>query len=312
MVTSSAVVGSSAISSFGRQASAIAIITRWRMPPEKRCGYSLQRARARRDAHALEDAQRLRLARPRRAGRGDSVSASAIWKPTVSTGLRLVIGSWKIIAISLPRTLRISSSRSASRSRPSSSDAALDRGRSPPRRSRMSDSAVTLLPEPDSPTIASVSRGSSSKERFFDDRRPAARPTRKRRRQVLRRRGRRAVIGSGLALQLGVDGVAQAVAEQVEREDRRAGSRGSARRASQALSRMFSKPSRIMPPQVGVGGLTPSPMKASEASVRIALASQSEPITRISAQDVGQDVAEHDARRPNSRARGRPRRTRAP
>ena len=34
MVTSSAVVGSSAISSFGLQASAIAIITRWRMPPE--------------------------------------------------------------------------------------------------------------------------------------------------------------------------------------------------------------------------------------------------------------------------------------
>src|SRR3712207_2855939 len=33
MVTSSAVVGSSAISSFGRQAMAIAIITRWLMPP---------------------------------------------------------------------------------------------------------------------------------------------------------------------------------------------------------------------------------------------------------------------------------------
>src|SRR5919108_2667317 len=34
MVTSSAVVGSSAISSFGLHASAIAIIARWRMPPE--------------------------------------------------------------------------------------------------------------------------------------------------------------------------------------------------------------------------------------------------------------------------------------
>jgi hypothetical protein len=40
------------------QASAIAIITRWRMPPESRCGYSFS-AIARRDAHALEDAQRL-------------------------------------------------------------------------------------------------------------------------------------------------------------------------------------------------------------------------------------------------------------
>ena len=34
IVTSSAVVGSSAISSFGLQAIAIAIITRWFMPPE--------------------------------------------------------------------------------------------------------------------------------------------------------------------------------------------------------------------------------------------------------------------------------------
>ena len=39
MVTSSAVVGSSAISSFGSQASAIAIITRCRIPPESWCGY---------------------------------------------------------------------------------------------------------------------------------------------------------------------------------------------------------------------------------------------------------------------------------
>ena len=38
IVTSSAVVGSSAISSFGAHASAIAIITRWRRPPESWCG----------------------------------------------------------------------------------------------------------------------------------------------------------------------------------------------------------------------------------------------------------------------------------
>ena len=38
IVTSSAVVGSSAISSFGLHASAIAIIARCRMPPENWCG----------------------------------------------------------------------------------------------------------------------------------------------------------------------------------------------------------------------------------------------------------------------------------
>ncbi len=37
-VTSSAVVGSSAIRSFGSQASAIAMATRWRWPPESSCG----------------------------------------------------------------------------------------------------------------------------------------------------------------------------------------------------------------------------------------------------------------------------------
>ena len=43
MVTSSAVVGSSAIRIAGRHASAIAIITRWRMPPDIWCGYSSTR-----------------------------------------------------------------------------------------------------------------------------------------------------------------------------------------------------------------------------------------------------------------------------
>ena len=43
-VTSSAVVGSSANRSFGPQASATAMHTRWRMPPESWCGYSLSRA----------------------------------------------------------------------------------------------------------------------------------------------------------------------------------------------------------------------------------------------------------------------------
>ena len=38
IVTSRAVVGSSAIMSAGWQASAMAIIARWRMPPESWCG----------------------------------------------------------------------------------------------------------------------------------------------------------------------------------------------------------------------------------------------------------------------------------
>ena len=46
MVTSSAVVGSSAIISRGLQASAMAIMTRWRMPPLIWWGYSRRRLEA--------------------------------------------------------------------------------------------------------------------------------------------------------------------------------------------------------------------------------------------------------------------------
>ena len=43
MVTSRAVVGSSAMRMSGSQASAMAIMTRWRMPPECSCGYCFMR-----------------------------------------------------------------------------------------------------------------------------------------------------------------------------------------------------------------------------------------------------------------------------
>ena len=68
MVTSSAVVGSSAIRSFGRQASAIAIITRWRSPPESSCGILLEPALRRADPDQAQQVQHvpagLRPARP--------------------------------------------------------------------------------------------------------------------------------------------------------------------------------------------------------------------------------------------------------
>ena len=81
----------------------------------------------------------------------------------VSTGLSEVIGSWKIIAISRPRIERSSSSSSASRSRPPNIAVPFVtrpfRARIPSRASE-----VTLLPQPDSPTIPSVSPGAMSNE----------------------------------------------------------------------------------------------------------------------------------------------------
>src|SRR5487761_1302001 len=159
MVTSSAVVGSSAISSFGSQASAIAIITRCRMPPENWCGYSPTRSLAFGSTTRSSTSTARSIAWVLETSRCSS-TVSAICLPTVIVGFSEVSGSWKIIPISLPRTLRMSSWLSLLISRPASVmlPATID----PPVGSRfMMDSAVIVLPQPDSPTTPSVSPGST-------------------------------------------------------------------------------------------------------------------------------------------------------
>src|SRR5262245_19417929 len=106
MVTSRAVVGSSAMRRFGLHDSAIAIMTRWRIPPESWCGYSFTRRSAFGMCTIFSISTVLSMA-SRRPSPSCSRIASAICSPTVKTGFNEVIGSWKIIAISLPRILRI-------------------------------------------------------------------------------------------------------------------------------------------------------------------------------------------------------------
>ena len=103
VVTSSAVVASSAISSLGSPASAIAIITRWRIPPDSWCGYCRKRSRAAgsRTSSISSTARSTALA--------DSDTSQCSWIASVICGpIRIVgfsdrLGSWKTIAISLPR-----------------------------------------------------------------------------------------------------------------------------------------------------------------------------------------------------------------
>src|SRR5450830_607900 len=92
------------------------------------------------------------------------MASTTCW-PMVSTGLSDVIGSWKIIEIALPRSAQISSSGRVCRSRPSNTILPDTRALSGNRRS--SDSAVVDLPQPDSPTSASVSPASMPKLRFL-------------------------------------------------------------------------------------------------------------------------------------------------
>jgi len=90
-------------------------------------------------------------------------STSAIWSPTVNTGFSEVIGSWNTTEMSLPRTRRRCSIGAVSRScRPNSTrlsrpTTALSGS------SRTIDIADTLLPEPDSPTSATVEFSGMSK-----------------------------------------------------------------------------------------------------------------------------------------------------
>ena len=69
------------------------------------------------DADLLEQLQRAPPQRRRGPASRCARCTSIIWRPTVNVGFRLVSGSWKIIAISRPRSSRSSSGGRPSRSR---------------------------------------------------------------------------------------------------------------------------------------------------------------------------------------------------
>ena len=75
------------------------------------------------------------------------------------------MGSWKIMAMRLPRSRRISAAETFWISWPSSTilPPASDKGR---RRRPITDSAVMLLPQPDSPTSPKASPRPISNETF--------------------------------------------------------------------------------------------------------------------------------------------------
>ena len=82
---------------------------------------------------------------------------SAIWSPTRMTGFRAVIGSWKTIAISRPRSSPRAIRRARARSVAVEDDLAPgDRARGRGSRPTSARSAI-VLPEPDSPTRPSAS-----------------------------------------------------------------------------------------------------------------------------------------------------------
>src|SRR5258708_5486990 len=174
-ITSSAVVGSSARSTFGSQASAIAMAARWRMPPENSCGYLLpddagiptssSNSPARCRAAAVEvlppRAEPAWPAGPAEPAMPCSMIGSAICDSTVRTGFTAFIAPWKPIAMSVQRCGRTESSPPRSMFVPPSltSPATDALGGSSPIIARM----LVVLPQPDSPTRPNRSPASRSK-----------------------------------------------------------------------------------------------------------------------------------------------------
>ncbi len=154
IVTSSAVVGSSAMSSLGSLASAIAIITRCRWPPESWWGNASSRVTASAKPTRASNA----ATASREARRPCSAIASPTCRPIRCSGLRLVIGSWNTIPAVPPR-MRCSVRGPAARTSCPSS-VIRPEAAAPGGSSRKTDRAVSDLPDPLSPTRASVSPGS--------------------------------------------------------------------------------------------------------------------------------------------------------
>ena len=154
-VTSSAVVGSSAISSLGSLASAMAIIARWRMPPENSCGYSSTR----RLGSGMPTSPSSSIARSRaaalddilvRAHRLDQLGADLV--EGMQRGQRVLEDHRDVVAAD-PAQIAFAERNevSALEQDPSRRSCALV-----PRVSPSVVSEETDLPEPDSPTMPSV------------------------------------------------------------------------------------------------------------------------------------------------------------
>ena len=303
-VTSSAVVGSSAISSCGRQASAAAMATRWRWPPEISCGY----------------------ARAIRSGSGSRTSVERVEHGAAESGAAQPevpaqrLGDLARRAASAGRARSAAPGRPTDATRPRSGDqvpfaradhldAVEDRRcrtpSSPAGSSPVTANEVSDLPEPDSPIRLSRS--------------PASTGTRR------RRRARRAVAAPS-TLEVPCTSRIIATSSCVGSATSR---RPSATRLTPITRTTSATPGAIAPtgatatvpcascsrrPQDAFGGGAPSPRYDRLASASTATPNWSARLTLSVGQMFGQDVPAHDpeprrcprsARRSRTAARAR-------
>ena len=204
-------------------------------------------------------------------------------------GLRRATGSWKIIAISLPDQLAALGAASwRSRSRPSKRHrVGGDRGGIGGSRP-ITASIDTDLPDPNSPTMASTSpRVDREVDAVDRGEGPGGGVEGDGQVLDLEQRHRSA------PLQLGVERVAQAVADQVDGEHGDQDGEARARSPPTRRRRMNSRASASIVPHSGVGGCAPMPRKPSAAASRMALEKRQRRLHDQRRQAVGQDGHEH-------------------
>ena len=157
-VTSSAVVGSSAISTLGRQASAMAIMTRWRMPARHLVGKLADAPFGGGNMNRLQHfdgaVERVPAVKPlmQAHGLGDLVADGI---DRIKGGHRLLEDHGDVLAADLPHPFLAGLQQVLPLSR--TAPAPIRPGGTGTR--RMIDSAVMLLPHPDSPTMPRVRPG---------------------------------------------------------------------------------------------------------------------------------------------------------
>src|SRR5262245_25848575 len=214
-------------------------MARWRSPPESWCGYSRARSRAPGPC-TWSSISIARSHATRRPTPACACTAAAIWSPIVKTGLSDVIGSWNTMAMRAPRTRRMASSSLSSRSSPSrrTRPAVMRPGAGT---SRMIDSDVTLLPQPDSPTRPSIS------PRSIEKLMPSTARTAPALVSNCVRRPSTASNATALDLEPRIERVAQPVTEQVDGEhgqhDREAGKRRQPPRRRHVVAAVGQHPS---------------------------------------------------------------------
>ncbi len=162
IVTSSAVVGSSAISSAGPHISAMAIMTRWRNPPESWCGYWPSRSAG----AVMPTFSSSSTARSRAAARDEPAVAAVHLGELVADGVgrierrhRLLEHHRHAVAAQLGQTRGGQAAQAPRPGTPAGAPGALRPAAAGP----SARSAVIDLPQPDSPTRHSVSPRSMRK-----------------------------------------------------------------------------------------------------------------------------------------------------